>query len=322
MNNYKSCNLLEHGICFYPKNVCSCCYAPYEQDELVPLICSAALYNGENIEKDYLFNKINKWREDAKNNKFIKSCNECYHLKSAAWTDENYIDQIYITHFEECNSNCIYCINNLDNGKRKTSTYKIVPIIDNMIEQGIIKKGCEFHIGGGEFSIYPECGEIINKYIISGFSKFIAIATNGIVFSQEIFNAMDLGKACIIISLDCGSAKLYKKIKRVDCFNDVKSSLKLYTQTENSRKNTFLKYIVLPKINDSKWEFKKFLGVAKKFGIKGIKIDIDGRSCRENSFSLSQKSQEFLKWCVEYSTKKGFEVETFQFYNLCLQKLS
>ena len=144
MNNYKSCNLLEHGICFYPKNVCSCCYAPYEQDELVPLICSAALYNGENIEKDYLFNKINKWREDAKNNKFIKSCNECYHLKSAAWTDENYIDQIYITHFEECNSNCIYCINNLDNGKRKTSTYKIVPIIDNMIEQGIIKKGCEF----------------------------------------------------------------------------------------------------------------------------------------------------------------------------------
>ncbi len=322
MNKYKSCHLLEHGICFYPKNICSCCYAPYEADNLVPLIYSKDIYKGGNIEKDFLYEKINKWRNDAKNSRYIKSCEECYHLKLADWEQENYIDRVYITHFEKCNSNCIYCINNLDSGKRKDSTYKIVPVIDNMIEQGILKEGCEFHIGGGEFSIYPECGEIIEKYIISGFTKFIAIATNGIVFSDAIFKAINMNKACIIISVDSGSKKLYKRIKRVDAFNSLKKSLKMYTSTQRGKENTFLKYIVLPGINVSKWEFKKFLSLSKKYGINGIKLDIDGRYCRANNFTPEKKVTDFMKWCIGYAQKKGFNVETFQFYNLCLKNLS
>ena len=320
MSEYKSCHLLEHGICFYPKNVCSCCYAPYEEDEFVPLIYSVSEYNGQKIDKEYLFEKINNWRNDAKNGKYIKSCQECYQLKMGDFSEKNYINQVYITHFEECNSNCIYCINNLDNGERKKDTYKIIPILDDMREKGILKQNCELHIGGGDFSIYPECTEIIEKYVLSGFSKFLAIATNGIVFSESIFKAMDLGKACIIISIDSGSKKQYKKIKRVDAFDKLKKSLKEYTKTETARNNTFLKYIVLPKINDSKWEFKKFLGLAKKYKIKGIKIDIDGRYCRQNSFNPDKKVSKFLKWCVEYANKKEFDVETFQFYNLCFQK--
>lgn len=320
MSKYKSCDLLEHGICFYPGNVCSCCYAPYEADELVPLIYPSPAYNGENINKDFLYKIINRHREAAKNNQYIKSCEECYHLKVSDWPEENYINQVYITHFEECNSNCIYCINNLDNGIRKKTTYKIVPIIDDMISQGILKEGCEFHIGGGEFSIYPECNEIIKKYVLSGFTKFLAIATNGIVFSKAIFEAMNEGKACIIISVDCGSGHLYKKIKRVDAFNKLKESLKLYTSSQKARENTFLKYIVLPKINDSKWEFRKFLSLAKKYGITGIKIDVDGKYCREKSFVIEKNTLKFLEWCVQYASKKRFDVETFQFYNQCLQK--
>lgn len=320
MIEYKSCNLLEHGICFYVGNVCSCCYAPYEDDNLVPLIYPSSSYNGGNIDKDYLYNKINNWREKAKNGQYIKSCEDCFKMENREWSEENYIDQVYITHFEACNSNCIYCINNLDNGIRKKTTYKIVPILDNMIEQGILKQGCEFHIGGGEFTIYPECDEIIEKYVLSGFTKFLAIATNGIAYSEKIFDAMNNNKACIIISVDSGTKGAYKKIKRTDAFDKLKNSLKQYTKTENSRNNTFLKYIVLPKINDNKYEFHKFLDLAKKYGIKGIKIDIDGKYCRENSFKPNLKITNFLKWCIEYAEKKGFDVETFQFYNLCFKQ--
>ncbi len=316
---YKSCHLLEHGLCFYNHNLCSCCYAPQDSYTRAPYL--SFLYLGQKIKKEQLFNKINKRREEQKKGNFIISCNNCFKLEEKDWDEDNYIDQIYITHFEQCNLNCIYCITDLSPKERAKETYKIIPVLDNLKEQGILRQGCEFHIGGGEFSIYPECDEIIEKYILSGFSKFLAIATNAVVYKESVFNAMDKGKACIIVSVDSGSKNMYKKIKRVDAFDKLIENLKLYSRTESSRANTFLKYIVIPKINDNKREFDKFLNLANKLNIKGIKIDVDGNYARNNLYKLNDKINNFLTWTVDRAKSKGFDVEIFSFYKQCLNSI-
>lgn len=313
---YKSCHLLEHGICFYNHNLCSCCYAPLDGLDKVPFFLP--VYRGSNIDLNFYKKRINFYRENAKQNKYLKACKYCYHLELKDWEEEYYIDQIYITHFEACNANCIYCINNLFPNERHNKVYKVIPVLDDLKEKGLLRSNCEFHIGGGEFTLYPECDELLEKYIISGFSNHLAVATNGIKYSNALFKAMEIGRASIIISLDCGSRNLFKKIKRVDAFNNIISNLKLYTSTELSLEHTFLKYIVIPNINDNKNEFQKFLNIAKKFNIKGIKIDLEGHYCRNQNYKIDEKLINFLNDMVERAKKQNFNVEIFQFYKQCL----
>ena len=128
---------------------------------------------------------------------------------------------------------------------------------------------------------------------------------------------MQENRACIIISLDSGNRNLYKKIKRVDCFDNVINNIKLYSSAEYSKDNTFLKYIILPEINDNKKDFIQFLDVALDCGIKGIKIDVNGLYCRQKNYKIEKKLSDFMKWSVDCSLEKGFDVETFSFYNQC-----
>lgn len=314
---YKSCHLLEHGICFFNSQLCSCCYAPQESLFEIPFL--AFFYNGEIINPNLYNKKINEWRENAKNGKYLKCCKDCYKLETKNWSEEFYIDQVYISHFEQCNSKCTYCITDIEPKKRKKSVYKILPVLNSLKENGILKRGCEFHIGGGEFTIYPECDKIIDKFILTGFAKRLAVATNGIKFSKSLFKAMDLDKAVIIISLDCGSKDLFKKIKQVDAFDKVINNIKKYTQSEKSREFVYLKYIIIPSVNDNKEEFKKFVDIAKKYNVQGIKIDIEGHYCRENNYIIPSALKEFLLWTIEFSNSQNIDTETFSFYNQCIK---
>lgn len=313
---YTSCHLLEHGICFYNHNLCTCCYAPQEGLYQVPYI--KPIYLGAKIDIEDYCKRIKFFRDNAKQNKFINSCKNCYKLETKEWDDEIYIDQVYITHFEACNADCIYCITGLTPNERQKHTYEIVPVLDDLKEKGILKENCEFHIGGGEFTIYPECDEIIEKYVLSGYTKHFAVATNGIKYSESLFKAMDKGLASIIISLDCGGKKIFEKIKRVNAFDSVIENLKLYTRTEKSLENTFLKYIVIPNVNDNKKEFQKFLSIANDLKIRGIKIDLDGNYCRKNNYKLNWHIKYLMKDIINMAIKQNFDVEIFQFYKQCL----
>lgn len=313
---YKSCNLLEHGICFYVDRICSCCYAPQEKVNDSPFL--AALYKGELINKDLLFELINRWKNKAKQGELIDCCSNCYKAETKDWSDENYIDQVYISHFQECNSKCVYCITDILPENRVKNPYKILPVLDDMKQKGILKEGCEFHIGGGEFTIYSECEDLIKKYILSGFAKRLAVASNGIKYSNALYQAMCIDKGVIIISLDCGSRELFNQIKKVDKFNIVLKNISKYTKDSISRRNTFLKYIVIPSLNDNKDEFSKFIEISKKYQVQGIKLDIEGHYCRYHKYKLNRDILAFLEWAKEYTISNGVDFEGFSFYNQCI----
>ena len=241
---YKSCHLLQHGLCFFDKFIASCCFSPVDQidEQTPPILINTS--KGEKFSIDKMFEKMNEYNKVFKEGGCLKECKNCYHLEEKEWTEEKYIDQITITHFSKCNANCIYCSNNSFYTARSNNYYKILPILKELKEKNIIRQNCELHIGGGEFTIYDECEEFLQTYAVTNFAR-VFVPTNSIKYSETLFKAMDEATTYIIVSLDCGSRKMYKKIKRIDAYNKVIENLRKYAATEKSQDAIRLKYIII-----------------------------------------------------------------------------
>lgn len=310
---YKSCRIVKHGLCFFDSILASCCFSPVDQinGQVPPVICSP--YKGKILSKEDLFDRIHKYSDVFKNGGCPTECQNCYHIEEKDWDEEDYIDYITITHFSNCNADCIYCSNNTETFERTNKTYDIVPVLKSFKEQGIIRKGVELHIGGGEFTIYKECDEIINLFAFDKFAR-IFIPTNGIVYSDTIFKAMDYGTSYIIVSLDSGSRKTYHKIKRVDAFDRVIKNLKEYAKTPTTQEAIRLKYIIIPTINDNLTEFKKFLNIAKKFGIRNLIIDIDARYSRLTNYKVDDYFIDLAHEMNELALRENFVTEFYCFF--------
>lgn len=310
---YKCCKILKHGLCFFDNKLASCCFSPVDQiDGQVPPVLYYK-YKGQIPTKDDLFERINNHVEVFRKGGCPKECKDCYHIKERDWDEDNYIDYITITHFSICNADCVYCTNNQELYERTNNTYKIIPVLKNFKDQGIIKKGCELHIGGGEFTIYHECDELLDLFAINNYAR-VFVPTNAIKYSDKLFQAMDKATTYIIVSLDCGCKKTYHKIKRVDAFNKVIDSLKKYAATEKSREAIRLKYIIIPTYNDNISEFKKFLKIAKKLGVKNLIIDIDARYSRVTNYKIDDYFINLAQEMNEIALKQNFITEFYSFY--------
>ena len=310
---YKSCNLIKHGLCFFNNILASCCFSPVDQinGQIPPLIQDN--YWGEIIPPDELFNRMDKYDKIFKEGSCPAECRNCYKIEEKDWDNERYIDQITITHFSMCNADCIYYTNNNERWERTTKTYSIIPILKYYKEQGIIRKGCEFHIGGGEFTIYRECDELLELFAINDFAR-VFVPTNAIKYSHNLFRAMDEATTYIIVSLDSGSRNTYKKLKRTDSFNKVIENLKKYALTQKSRDAIRLKYIIVPSYNDNMGEFKKFLKIAKKLGVQNLIIDIDARYSRMNNYKIDDYFINLAYKMNNLALKQNFITEFYCFF--------
>ncbi len=125
---------------------------------------------------------------------------------------------------------------------------------------------------------------------------------------------MDEATTYIIVSLDCGSRKAYKTIKRVDAFDNVINSLTKYAATEKSRDAIRLKYIIIPTVNDNITEFKKFLKIAKKLGVKNLIIDIDARYSRITNYQIDDYFIYLAQKMNKIALKQKFITEFYCFY--------
>ncbi len=317
INSYKSCHILLHGLCFFNNAVTSCCFSPVDQvnNQFPPMLYEN--YKGEIFSKEDLFSRIHKYNKIFKDGGCPLECENCYHIEEKAWSEEQYIDYITISHFSKCNADCIYCSNGSEQNERTNDIYEILPLLKNLKEEGIIKKGCELHIGGGEFTIYKECDELLNLFAVSDYAR-VFVPTNAIRYSESLFQAMDKATTYIIVSLDCGSRKLYKKIKRVDAFPQVMNSLKKYAATQKSKDAIRLKYIIIPTINDSISEFKKFLKIAKKLGVRNLIIDIDARYSRSVNHKIDGYYINLAQKMNKIALKQNFITEFYSFYLQCV----
>lgn len=242
------CNSLNYDLSFFPDKIDACCSG-----------FQGPIYienPSENLPID--INKIldlkKKFFSDFKNNNIPKDCIGCPNLKNGEIADDFKIKKLVLNHFTHCNCKCTYCARlgfynrDFTESKRASDYYDIFPIIKALYERNLIdKKHLCVEFQGGDCSVLEEFENVIN-FLLKNEFKEIYFTTNNIIYQPVIEECLKLNKGSLITALDCGCRETFKKIKRVDKFDDYVNNLITYRKRTNSD-SFLLKYIVVKHIN-------------------------------------------------------------------------
>ena len=199
--------------------------------------------------------------EQMKNGILPERCKQCPMLEEKDWKEfDGKIHKITVFNWKHCNAACFYCSVHSDfyDGVKKSDDYDSLPIVQKLIEQDRLTHDSFVAFMGGEPTMLEEFPQIL-KLLIEQNCR-LEVLTNGIKYEPmigEMLNADNHNTICI--SLDCGSKESYKKIKRVDKFDEVIQTIKKYIDGTKDKANRIkIKYIIFPNVNDNKKEIDLF----------------------------------------------------------------
>ena len=109
------------------------------------------------------------------------------------------------------------------------------------------------------------------------------------------------------VSLDSGSAEVYKRVKGVDGFDIVIDNLRKYDQVAN--KNIDLKYIIFD-LNNDIIEINKFLLFAKSLkNLRAVEFSFDFREV--NNSAVSSKTKVAASFFLRFADELGLSSRSF-----------
>ena len=306
---YLSCRYIEHGLDFEHTRLETCCFTCHSGGGHITLNSD---YKGEMIDWDKLFTLKRKYREEHKKGNILPNCKGCVFLEEKDWDEEDYINFLQFNYWIQCNSKCTYCYE-VQNKKifDKIKPYNTVPIINEMIEKNILRKGGEIAFGGGEPTIAPEFEDLIKLLTESGFRN-MRIHSSGIKFSPAIEEAIKKGVLNVVISIDSGCEKTYKKIKTVNSFKKVVENMKKYAA---ANKNNFglmtSKYIIIPNVNDNRKEIDLWIETVKSIGGRWLAVDIEDVWYKTNRATISPYYLDLVNYIIERANEYKMKVELY-----------
>lgn len=306
---YLSCRYIEHGMDFEHERLETCCFTCHSGGGHITLNPE---YKGEMIDWEKFFELKRKYREEHKKGNILPNCTGCIFLEEKEWDDEDYIDFLQFNYWVQCNSKCTYCYE-VQNRKKfeKIKPYNTVPIIKEMIEKNILRSGGEIAFGGGEPTIAPEFEDLINLLTENGF-KNMRIHSSGIKYSPAIAEAIKKGVLNIVISIDAGCEKTYKKIKNVNCYKKVLENMKKYASVNTYGHGLMTsKYIIIPNVNDNRKEIDMWLDSVRKAGGKWIAVDIEDVWYKTNRATISDYYLGLINYIIEQANKDNMKCELY-----------
>lgn len=313
---YISCDLIEHGFDTHLESINFCCRSSNSGGGFKPLISN---YHGEKIDWYSFFEIKNSYRKQMREGNMIPECEGCIYLKEKEWDDENYISFINFNNGIACNCNCIYCY--LHQVRQDHNSYPILPIIQDMIKNNILKAGGHITFAGGEPTAEKEFGELLNTLVDLGLDG-IRVLTNGIKFSEALEKGIRLGVVSTVISIDSGTSETYKKIKRVDASDAAWDNLKRYSLAKKQDYQVQSKYIIIPGINDTYEEIDTFIKKSKEATIRNIAIDIEQFWFTDNQDNLPQSIYEILNYFIKKVIEANIKIKPIDRASMLLAKMS
>ena len=243
--------------------------------------------NQKDVDFDLYFKRREEYIKMYKNGiepEFCKDC--CIYEPENAKQDEDVanftFDKVHINHKTICSCRCIYCCL-ADNGDlerfkiiNQQKTYDIKPILKQIAEKKLINENTCLAIFGGECTEYPEDLNFIINFGIENNCKF-EIASNGIIYNENIERLLKDYRITIRFSLDSGTKETYEKVKRVKAFERVTENIEKYSKVAAKNPEAYLqlKYIICPGVNDNIDELKSFFELAKKYNAKQVILSIN-----------------------------------------------
>ena len=282
-----------HGINFEAGHIEMCCLRCHVGGGNVVV---KKPYNGEVLNWDQFFDLKQKFIEDNKKDIIDSRCEGCFNLQHRQWDEERYFSYMHFNHWTNCNANCIYCFTDYEKEFfNKQKHYKVLPVIKDIFNKKLFRPGGEITFAGGEPTILDEFEDLINLLIKNGASN-ITVHTSGIKFSPALANAVRLGRANVVVSLDSGKPETYKKIKRFDHFKKVWENTKKYATAQSPNNNNLVstKFIIQPPINDSYEEIEEWLRKNVEAHTNCVVVDLE-----HEWFKLQRDKQAMPDYIVE-----------------------
>ena len=306
---YLSCRYIEHGLDFEHTRLETCCFTCHSGGGHITLKTD---YKGEMIDWEKLFEQKRKYREEHRKGNILPNCKGCVFLEEKEWDEEDYINFLQFNYWVQCNSKCSYCYE-VQNKKvfDKIKPYNTVPIIKEMIDKNILRTGGEVAFGGGEPTIAPEFEDLINLLTNSGFRN-MRIHSSGIKFSPAIEDAIKKGVLNVVISIDSGCEKTYKKIKSVNCFKKVVENMKNYAAANKNNYGLMTsKYIIIPNVNDNRKEIDLWIETVKSIDGKWLAVDIEDVWYKINRATISPYYLDLINYIINRANEYNMKVELY-----------
>ncbi len=295
MQEFTSCHWLLHGLSFENDHIEMCCLCCHKGGGRLYI---KENYKGKDLTWEDIISLKQKFIEDNKNGIIDPRCEGCFNLVHRGWdVEENYINYIHFNHWTHCNSDCIYCYTSWDKQNyQRRPHYNVMPMIKELFKKKLFKPGGEITFAGGEPTILKEFDELINFLLKNGASR-ITVHSSGIKHSKAIEKGIKQGVLSVCLSADSGTRETYKKVKRVDKFEQFWKTAKKYAEAQQNGEIKFVetKFILIPEVNTTKDEIDKWLDLNIKAGIKSIVIDIEDEYCK----SLREKNEEKPQYLVD-----------------------
>ena len=255
----KSCVYLEKGVYFMIWGATACnnstIHAPIliNTDEMNNGTLSYDLIRQRRID---LFEIINGFKDGDS-----KDCKKCSHLVEKKFRDVNFDNLggeplaagMGIQHYTTCNEKCTYCCYAQENNFKKPQ-YDVLQFFETFREKGKLKGNNWIDFSGGEPTLLKDFDNII-QYLTNNNLGTIVVYSNGLKYSQKIYELLKEDKIILTTSVDTGIKSSYAQLRGVDGFSNVFTNLLRYRSSGTH--NLWLKYVVCEsnRTEDDLWSF-------------------------------------------------------------------
>ena len=218
-------------------------------------------------------------------------CKGCGAIKEDWYPVDRIFTYVNYCGWHTCNFKCIYCFGIEQNAKEIQNRGEIEfgDLIHSYLDNGWLDENYDAILSTvGEPTLHPK-----RKKFYDAFHGYVmTVNTNGSVFDEDLFAAMNDRKIIAQISLDAGTKDTFAKVKGVDCFEKVVENIRRYSEAKIGM--VMLKYIFLPGTNDSDEDIAGFLNVMERANVScanlAIEFQIAGRGGHTSNMKVTDNS--------------------------------
>ncbi len=261
-----SCYDLHHSIFFAPEEIRTCCKRFFYKGKMKG---DVSLIKGENINLKKILDRKKEIHTEINRNEF-EDCKGCPFLEFKDWgeIETEKIEYISLEYHSICNMRCIYCSDLYNGGKKAVYDYQ--SILNELFKKNLYKLRTVAW-GGGEPTLDKNFDNLLEKIVSNAPNSVIRIFTNATKFSHKLADLLKTKKIYIITSIDAGTDKTFKEIRKNSKFDTVFENLKRYASI--SPENIIIKYIILEE-NNNLDEILYFVKKIKEYKLENCNFQI------------------------------------------------